>query len=301
MPHLYTSRRVAHNALALLLLVTPLFTVVAQQHSINQDIIDATGWFGGDDNPASPRNVAVGQSVLIDKAMTVESFAFHFGTSFDRARQPDNRGHEVTLVLHVRDANGSVLESSSVTLPDTFAGGWVTWTGLTRTVAAGSTLIFTAYLLGGFDDNPYTSSHGSSVNDTHPGGTRYVKEASSDAAMAEWSDWVTHPWDSAFRLAGTLLTTSSAAPPAAFPARIDAVFPQPVSGEGTLHLTLDHTQPISVEVYSVLGQRILVLAEGLFTAGAHALPLRVASLPRGVYRVLLRTSEGVSARTLHVM
>ncbi len=301
MPHIHAPRCVAHTAIALLLLVTPLCTAAGQQHSINQEIIDASGWFGGDDNPVSPRNVAVGQSVLIDKAMTVENFAFHFASAFDRARQPDNRGHEVTLFLHVRDANGAVLESSSVTLPDSFAGGWVTWTGLTRTVAAGSTLIFTTYLVGGFDDNPYTSSHSASVNDTHPGGTRYVKEANTDAAMAEWSDWVTHPWDSAFRLGGTLLTTSSAAPPAAVPARIDAVFPHPLSGAGTLHVSLDRAQPISVEVYSVLGQRMLVLAEGLFTAGAHALPLSAASLPRGVYRVLLRTGEGVSTRPLHVM
>jgi hypothetical protein len=45
----------------------------AQYYEIRHDTVDSFGWFGGDNRPGQmARSVGVGQSVLIDTAMTVE-------------------------------------------------------------------------------------------------------------------------------------------------------------------------------------------------------------------------------------
>ncbi|MDZ7363864.1 MAG: hypothetical protein ONB46_24585 [candidate division KSB1 bacterium] len=116
--------RFSFLALAALLLATlNVRTLFAQIHEINHETVNAYGWFGGDNRPNQQRTVGVGQSVLIDTAMTVRNFAFYFREPFDSAANPEGRGHAVTLTLNVRDAAGAILKTLQAAVPDTFSAG----------------------------------------------------------------------------------------------------------------------------------------------------------------------------------
>ena len=177
----------------------------AQPYEVKIDSINAFGWFGGDNRQTQgPRHVGVGQSVLVDTSITLESFSFYFRGPFDFAENSAGMGHEITLTLNVRDSSGIILQTVQTVVADTFQTGWVTWSGIALDVAARSTLIFTTYLVGAYDANPFTASHGADANAGYPGGVRYSKNGTSDADMEDWTDWVVHPWDSAFWLQGTV-------------------------------------------------------------------------------------------------
>jgi hypothetical protein len=198
--------RIFHLAMAAFLLASlNSRALLAQPHEIKHETINAFGWFGGDNRPNQQRSVGVGQSVLIDTAMTVARFSFYFRGPFDFAANPEGRGHAVTLTLNVRDAAGVILKTLHAAVPDTFSQGWVTWNDINLAAAANTTLIFTCYLVGAYDSAQYTASHGADANQSYTNGVRYGKDGTSDVDMESWADWVVHPsWDSAFRLEGTL-------------------------------------------------------------------------------------------------
>ena len=181
---------------------------------IAHEITTASGWFGGDARPGvGPRNSGVGQSVLVDRAMTVERFSFYYRGPFNLATSADPVGEPVTLVLNVRDATGEVLRTQTTDLPAPFGEDWVTWSGLDLDVPANTTLVFTAYLAGGYDVLQVNGGQVADADATYPGGQGYAKDGTSDADMESWSDWSVHRfWDFVFRLEGTLLPD---APPAA--------------------------------------------------------------------------------------
>lgn len=277
--------------------------VFAQTHEIKQEIMDAFGWFGGDDTPDNPRNVGVGQSVRIDKSMTIESFSFHFAAPFDYAMRPENKGHEVTLVLHVRNDAGAVLATSSVTLPASFTSGWVTWDGLMQPAVAGSNMIFTAYLVGGYDVNPFTSSHSAALNDPYPDGTRYTRHADTDEKMADWDEWNTHPWDSAFRLTGTLMTTgiSDGRTPDEPRIHLAQSYPNPVSTNVVFEYVLTQPGHIRLELYNMLGVRLHTITDAVMRAGSHRKSWSGVSLPNGLYTVVLRAGGETAYQLLRVL
>ena len=192
-------------ALLFLFFILPGRDLTAQSYEAKFDSVNAFGWFGGDNRETQgPRHVGVGQSVLIDTSITLESFAFYFRGPFDFAQNPEGMGHEVTLTLNVRDSLGAILQTVQTVVPDIFQTGWVTWSGIALDVSASTTLIFTTYLVGAFDANQFTASHGADANAGYAGGVRYSKNGTSDADMEDWTDWVVHPWDSAFWLQGTI-------------------------------------------------------------------------------------------------
>jgi len=59
-----------------LLLVLVTHRGLAQEHTISQEINNTSGWFGGNNSQTgfSPRNVGIGQSVLIDSAITLARY-----------------------------------------------------------------------------------------------------------------------------------------------------------------------------------------------------------------------------------
>ena len=120
--------------LPLLLLALGATVAFAGNYEILHEARNAAGWYGGDDRPGfGPRNVGAGQSVVIDADILLEEFSFHLTRRFDYAEHPTNRGHAVTLTLDVRDDAGRILRTVTKDLTATFNGGWVTWTGNTRT------------------------------------------------------------------------------------------------------------------------------------------------------------------------
>jgi hypothetical protein len=194
--------------LALIILVgisVSFSTLNAQSYEILFDTHNASGWFGGDNRPGfGPRHVGVSQSVLIDSAITLNSFAFDFTSRFDYAENPDGFGHEVTLTLNIRDDSGVIIQTEQVVVPASYEGGWITWSNINMNVAANTTLIFSAYLVGAYDLNQYTTGNKSDANAGYLEGERYVKVGISDADMDLWAGWNVHPWDSNFWLQGTL-------------------------------------------------------------------------------------------------
>jgi hypothetical protein len=177
----------------------------AQSYEILFDIHNASGWFGGDNRVANgPRHVGVSQSVLIDSSITLNSFAFDFTSRFDYAENPDGFGHEVTLTLNIRNDSGVILQTEQVVVSASYEGGWITWSNINMNVAANTTLIFSAYLVGAYDTNQYTTGNKADANAGYLEGERYVKQGISDPDMELWPGWTLHPWDSNFWLQGTL-------------------------------------------------------------------------------------------------
>ena len=164
----------------------------------------ASGWFGGDDRASSsPRDVGVGQSVLVDEDIVLDSFAFYVTRYFDFSESSTGTGHAVTLALDIRDASGSILKSVEEELDASFSGGWVTWAGIDMSVTANTTLIFTTYLVGAYDTNMVNSGQAGDSATGYLDGVRYTKSGTGDADMMLWDGWNEHSWDSLFWLQGT--------------------------------------------------------------------------------------------------
>ncbi len=192
--------------LIILVSISVSFTSLnAQSYEIIFDTFNASGWFGGDNRAVGgPRHVGVGQSVLIDSAITLNSFAFDFTSRFDFPENPDGFGHEVTLTLNIRDESGVILQTEQVVVPASYVGGWITWSNINMNVAANTTMIFTTYLVGAFDVNQYFNANKSDAGAGYLESVRYSKNGTSDSEMELWADWSVHSWDSNFWLQGTL-------------------------------------------------------------------------------------------------
>jgi hypothetical protein len=179
-----------HVILVLSLLFLWTAGASASSYEIKHDVSIGNAWYGGDDRtPGGPRHVGQGQSVIVDSAIQLESFSLAFDRRFDYFGNPEGVGHEVTLVLHVRDAQGVILEAVEIVVPDSFDGGWVTWPGINLSVAAGTTLIFTSYLKGAYDANQYTGALSNDYDNGYPDGGRLTATGTSDADLDLWSTW----------------------------------------------------------------------------------------------------------------
>jgi hypothetical protein len=179
-----------HVILVLSLLFLWIAGASASSYEIKHDVSIGNAWYGGDDRTSfGPRHVGDGQSVIVDSAIQLESFSLAFDREFDYFANPEGVGHEVTLVLHVRDAQGVILEAVEIVVPDSYAGGWVTWPGIDLPVAAGTTLIFTSYLKGAYDANQYTGRISTDSSNGYPDGGRLTATGTSDADLDLWSTW----------------------------------------------------------------------------------------------------------------
>ncbi len=248
--------------------------LMAQSYEVKFDSINAYGWFGGDNRPMQQRTVGVGQSVLIDTSITLNSFSFYFRGPFDFAANPEGHGHDVTLTLNVRDSLGVILRTVQVVVPDTFQTGWVTWSNIALEVSSNTALIFTTYLVGGFDANQYTASHAAHVQEGYPGGVRFAKDGTSDADMENWADWVQVSWDSAFWLQGTIRTvTGVESSNKHVPARYELCqnFPNPFNPSTVISFQLPVSSEVHLVIYNSTGQFVRQLASGVFAGGSHSI------------------------------
>ncbi len=268
-----------------------LFNIAHAQgiYEVRHDTMNASGWFGGDNRPASARSVGVGQSVTIDTPIVLSTFSFFFTDRFDYAFNPDGFGHAVTLTLNVRDAQGAILHTDQVVVPDTFDGGWVTWSNLNVTIATPSQIILTTYLVGAFDINQYFTGHASDQFAGYADGVRYVKESQSDAQMEDWTDWITHSWDSAFRLTGTYLSTDVQPGEADLPTHFSLTqnYPNPFNPTTTITYSVPVRGYVQIAVYNVLGQEVTQLVSGDKSPGQYNVTLDAASLSSGIYFYIL--------------
>ncbi len=79
---------------------------------------------------------------------------------------------------------------------------------------------------------------------------------------------------------------------------LHGTYPNPFNPETTISFTLAQATELTLEVSSVLGQRIALVADGVQAAGTHRVVFHASTLPSGVYYVTLRTSSSVLSRPM---
>lgn len=70
-------------------------------------------------------------------------------------------------------------------------------------------------------------------------------------------------------------------------------FPNPSNGSAIIAYALPHSTDLKLEVFSLLGQRVMVVVEGLQPAGFHQARIDAQSLPSGMYVYRLTTPDRV--------
>lgn len=95
-------------------------------------------------------------------------------------------------------------------------------------------------------------------------------------------------------LAGVLHRLDAGEPVRA-PAALDLspVFPNPASGPASVRFGLPVSGRVTLELYSVLGERVVTLADGERAAGWHLVRLDDARLPAGIYFLRLQAGRDV--------
>ena len=172
---------------------------------------NASHWFGGDDREAvnnqewEKRNVGIGQGLILDRSVRLDSFAFRFSQRFDYDGNPERNGHSVTLVLNVREEDGNIISTYEKFVPSSFDGGWVEF-NIDDKLEKNKKYIFTCYLKNGAElelstgvlawadsDSPsaYSKGHGYRVE---------IKDG--EGSLRSWNDWSPHHWDFNFKLEG---------------------------------------------------------------------------------------------------
>jgi hypothetical protein len=115
--------------------------------------------------------------VHIDRHILLECFSFNLTSSFSVA---------VTLRLIIRDQSGGELYRADLPVSASYSG-LITWSAINMDVAAGTTLIFTAYLADGQTIQSRGGIYYSNADvDGVAGSTAYryfASEISSDAAL----------------------------------------------------------------------------------------------------------------------
>ncbi|HEX8299792.1 MAG TPA: T9SS type A sorting domain-containing protein [Rubricoccaceae bacterium] len=76
--------------------------------------------------------------------------------------------------------------------------------------------------------------------------------------------------------------------------------PNPASGRLALALTVGAATHVRVEALDALGRQVVLLHDGVLTAGTHALALDASALPSGVYVVRANAGDSVVTRRLVV-
>jgi len=78
-------------------------------------------------------------------------------------------------------------------------------------------------------------------------------------------------------------------------------FPNPVNSSTTIRYTLQAAADVKLELYNMLGQRVLVLTDEPQKAGRYEVNLDARDLPSGAYIYRLRAGENVASKSLIVI
>jgi hypothetical protein len=77
-------------------------------------------------------------------------------------------------------------------------------------------------------------------------------------------------------------------------------YPNPFNDECIVTVTVTKNENATLEVYNVLGEKIISLFEGMFTSGNHTFHISASQLRKGIYFCVMKTQENVSVRKLIV-
>ena len=79
------------------------------------------------------------------------------------------------------------------------------------------------------------------------------------------------------------------------------VYPNPSAARSTVAVALPERAHLRVAVYDVLGRRVALLSDDVFTAGAHRFALDAAALPSGVYVVRAEVDRSALSERITVV
>jgi len=80
--------------------------------------------------------------------------------------------------------------------------------------------------------------------------------------------------------------------------KLEQNFPNPFNPTTRIQFELAFSQKVKLEIYNVRGERVALLAEGAYSAGAHVLNWQPQRLASGVYFLSLRADQGVFYRKM---
>jgi hypothetical protein len=75
-------------------------------------------------------------------------------------------------------------------------------------------------------------------------------------------------------------------------------FPNPFNPTTTIRFDLASAQQVRLEVYSVTGQQVATLVDGVMPAGTHVIPFEARNLATGMYVYRLVTETGHLQRSM---
>ena len=90
--------------------------------------------------------------------------------------------------------------------------------------------------------------------------------------------------------------TDQAEVPEAF--TLESVYPNPFSSRATVSLSVDRTEPVTIELVDMLGRHRLTLQDGLLPAGQHSLSFDASGLEPGTYLLRMRSGSLADTRTI---
>ncbi len=79
---------------------------------------------------------------------------------------------------------------------------------------------------------------------------------------------------------------------------LDQNYPNPFNPMTEIHYSIAQTDEVSLRVFNLLGQEIVILVDALQSAGAHKIAFDGANLPSGIYLYQLRTTNFTSTRKM---
>lgn len=75
-------------------------------------------------------------------------------------------------------------------------------------------------------------------------------------------------------------------------------YPNPFNGTTQIKFVLDNRQKVKIDIYDILGNQVLNVAEEIFNEGENRVTINSSGLSSGVYFYRLSTSEGFSTRKM---
>jgi hypothetical protein len=75
-------------------------------------------------------------------------------------------------------------------------------------------------------------------------------------------------------------------------------YPNPFNPGTTITFNLNEAQPVKLEVFNIMGQRVAVLADGMLSSGSHSVYFDASGFSSGVYLYRLSDPAGSSTRSM---
>jgi hypothetical protein len=194
------------------------------------------------------------------------------------------------------------MQSETIVVPDTFTGGWVTWSNINYDITTAEKYIFSAYLVGGYDSIQVHSGIGSDLNAGYLNGEMYVKYVTNDLEAETWGDWSQHVWDANFWLTGSSIPTKVENKTQTIHYfNLEQNYPNPFNPTTKISWQSSVGSHQILKIYDVLGSEIVNLVDEYKPAGSYEIIFNAGELPGGVYFYQLKTENFIETKKLILM